>query len=279
MSETVSDTAPTLPDPQPDTTFGIVAGLYVAALVAPSAGALAWSAFDVSLGLAAVVALGVGTAVLSVTTLVTTRVDGLAVLLGATTWRWALAAVPGVLTVAGLLVRPDLSPLSGTLLLSGVGCTASGSILGLLSHTRYTAAMVDNDAIDAEWHARRSPTYRKRVGALAVGLVVAGFGAFGVSIFLEQYRLRFAGQIMIPMAAGLAGAFKPTHYRTSTAGLETKSHANRTLVPWETFTGYRVTDEAIVVHRRYRLLSVSFDREDVDTESVVAALDRYLDAR
>ncbi|MUV90235.1 hypothetical protein GJ629_10320 [Halapricum sp. CBA1109] len=276
MAELSHESTGPLPAPRPDTPFGLLVGLYGATILGLAAAAAVSAA---GIGTAYPVGLGVGFLAVVLGTAGATRVPGLAVRLGATRLRWGLVAAPALFVPAAfalnLSVRWTVFAFA-----AAVGGTVWGAFLAVASHTRYTRAVVDEATVDGEWRARQGPTQRRNALLAAAGLTIAGMVAFLAGLFTENWAVQSVGQVLIPAGAGFVGYARSSRYRASSAGLERRFPVARNLLPWADCTGYAVTDEAILIHRRRPWWpAVTIDREDVDTESVVAALDRYLDGR
>jgi hypothetical protein len=272
--DTAQPSRSSLPGQRPDVRFGLAVGSYVAALFAVPMTAVAWPASGWPSVPTSLTLLGSAIAICAVVTLAATRVGGLAVRLGATPWRWGLAAVP-LFVLGGVVLSRD-GALSGRLQVAVVttaGLIAFGYLVAMMSRTRYTAAVVDGATVIAEWEARPAPTHRRLQAYGSASLVVLGLAAF----FFESELIQALGQMLIASAFGIFGMRSTDRYRASAAGLEAYGLAGRSLVPWEDCTGYTVTDGAIVVHRRRPFSSIGFDREDVDADAVVDVLSSHLD--
>lgn len=293
MADIAQDRRSLPPDAKPDRRFGLAVGLYVTALIAPSVAAVAWVLLEWSTGRVFLTLLSSTAIVLAVTMLVTTRVSRFAVRLGTTAWRWGLVVVPGGFLVGTMVVDPTFfidSQLSVSLFpvdspgvlahsvphlavfITAIGGLTVGFLVAVMSRTRYTAAVAGGKTVDGEWKARPTPNRRRQILLSAVTLVTVGTAAFvfGVQAF------HAAGQMMIAASGGVLAMRTSKRYRVSAAGLELYGPKFRTLIPWENCTSYTVTDEAIVVHRRWPRPSVGFDRHDIDSDTVVEALAPYL---
>lgn len=265
---------------RPDGQYAFVAGLYVAALLAPAA-VLALSRV---VGDAAVLYVGFLAAVTALTAAAgwaVSRTRGLAVGLGRRDAVWFLAVLPfawfgGVFGAAAAGLEPPgvAAPLA-------VVGTAGGLLLGLLlvamSRTRHADAVLADAPERAAWEARWPRQWRR--GATAVTVVAfaasaAGFVAtvaFGVDRAWMLYYLLF---VAIP----LTSATNPRTFRVTDAGLVIEHPFQRQLRPWTAFATYDVTDDALLVRPAawWRPAHRSA-REDVDDlDAVVAALDEAL---
>lgn len=266
-------------DPSDDS-YAIAAGLYTAVVLAPV----------VVLGLAgvtsnaAVLYLGFLGAVAGIATVAgwgVSRSHGLAVRLGGTTAVWLLAVVPfawviGVFGAATIGRKP--STIAALLAVIGTG---GGAVLGFIlvgmSRTRHTAAVLAEAEEFAQWEARW-PQRRRRLAA--GGMAIAGVAGVGGLAARFVFGIEWAGYLyyLIFLWTPFAGVGNGRTFRVTTDGLVVERPLQQRLKPWSAFTGYTLTDDALVVHPAawWRPASRS-DRADIeDVDSVVAPLDRIL---
>jgi len=156
---TRTGTAVDLPTAEPpDAPYAIVAGLYVAALLAPAV-VLALSAFVTDAGLLYISVLATGTVLTVLAGWGVSRTAGIAVSLGRHTATRLLAVLPfawggGIVALTAIWGNPPgIAVLLATL--GAIGGMFLGLILTGMSRNRYAAAAVLTDAEEiAQWEAR-----------------------------------------------------------------------------------------------------------------------------
>lgn len=275
---------PPLQSPEPpDTFFAFVAGLYAATLLSPVA--------VIGLGLwvsshAGVLYFGMLGAITLITSGVTwgvRRWRGLPERLGATLLAWGLALVPvlvagfHVVVVAHVDARgADAGSLVGFLfglfgMLVGIG-------LVTMSRNRYTAAIVDEDAVECEWKAGWPEPQRQRMQYVSIAAMLLLVGAMAVEGLWNVEWLYNVAQLLVLPAILLGNIGQQRTYRVTSAGLERRYPASRYVYGWDEFENFAVTDEVIVVHwRSWWRPAVRCARADLDDEdAVVDALDAHL---
>ncbi|MFC4358039.1 hypothetical protein ACFO0N_08780 [Halobium salinum] len=269
---------------RPDAPYALVAGLYVAALLAPTAvGAVSTV---VAGGAARYVAL------LLAATCVTTgagwyvsRVPGLAVALGRRDATWLLAVVPlpwqvgafVALAAAGVDV-PTAVALLG--LFAGAAASLLGVALVAMSRTRHADAVLDGVDDLARWEARWPPRWR-RVGKVTA--VVGGLAAIlGLAArFVLGWEWAGSLYVFLLLSTPFAGMTNARTFRATGAGLAVEQPLQRTLRPWSAFESYTLTDEALVVRTAEPWRPAHrCDRTDVeDVDAVGTALGCHLPRR
>ncbi|WP_227131297.1 hypothetical protein [Halorubellus salinus] len=179
----------------------------------------------------------------------------------------------GVVTVA--------SPSEAIVASSLVGATTAvlGGVVVLVANLQLWKASVQAAAAPyAKWSARRPPTQRRRtkyaVGGLAVLAVGAGAVVFVVGAELDATWVT----IVAPWPALLASVDTERTVEVRDAGVLVDS----SLVAWDDYECFELTDEALVLHRASRYVDRAhrFDRDDVDDlDETVRALERFLARR
>jgi len=102
--------------------------------------------------------------------------------------------------------------------------------------------------------------------------------AFVAGLLADVDWLRVAGQILFPAVIGTVSWSEERTYTVSTAGLEQRNPVARRLFRWDTFEGYTRTDDALVLHRPWRV-DTRFALADLDDpDAVDAAIGQYLPA-
>jgi uncharacterized membrane protein YidH (DUF202 family) len=259
----------------PDVSFRAGVGVYLGAVAAGLAlvvGVLA----DASTGLLVAAFPNVLTVVTVAGAILAGRVTGLAERVGRTRWRryalglpaLAFATVPVALALspAGASSRLVLACIVGAVL---SGLTAVG--VAAMARNRYVDAVtLDDPAATLPW---RNSRY---VLQSALGLAMVVLGALQLRyawsdnpiwVFWMAY-----GAFMLVQAAGrhLDAGWLPEDLSGTTqgelriheAGIVRKRPFARTLVPWDAVTGVRLTDDELVVERRW--FDLRCDREALD---------------
>lgn len=181
----------------------------------------------------------------------------------------------GVLASLVTASTPDDGVVS-TLLAGAIAATVGGVVVLAANLPLWKAGVRSSTTVYASWSARRPPTQRRRTkraaGALAVVVLAASVGAFflGVALDLTWWT------VFAPLTAVFASVENERTVEVGDAGVLVDS----TLVAWDDYESFAVTDDALVLHRASRYVDRAdrFDRADVeDFEAAVAALDRFLE--
>jgi hypothetical protein len=268
---------------RPDGLYVLVAGLYVAAFLAPA----------LVLGLsrvvtdAAVLYVGFLVAVAGVTAVasgIVSRMSGLAVSLGRHDAVWLLAVLPFCWfgSVFGA-VAVGLEPPNLAVPLAVIG-TAGGMLLGIIlvamSRTRYANAAIADTVDLAEWEARWPRRWRRVAGGISlVAFTASTLGIVSAFVFNSEwgwwlYNLLFVGVVLM-------NVLNPRTFRVTDAGLVIEHPLQRQFRPWSTYTSYELTDEALVLQPvEWWRPAHRCDRTDIDDiDAAVTALDSYLAQR
>jgi len=267
---------------RPDAQYALVAGLYVAALLAPVA-VLALSRSTSDGGMLYIGFLAAVTLFTSLAGWGVSRIPGLAVSLGERDTTWLLVVVPfawfvGVFgAVASGFDPPGVAaPLA---VVSSAGGMLAGLILVAMSRNRHAAAAVDGVPELAAWEARWPRWWRHAsLGIAGLTLVawviglVAEYG-FGVD---EAGALYFLMLVWIPLAGT-----NPRTFRVTETGLVVEYPLQHRFRPWSAYDGYELTDDALVVHHSaWWRPAHRCDRADVeDIGAATGALDTVLAPR
>ncbi|MEY7851247.1 hypothetical protein AB7C87_18845 [Natrarchaeobius sp. A-rgal3] len=281
---------------QLDERFGLVAGLYVAALISPALVLIVVQRLEVASWPVALGSLGTVGAVLTVAvTRIVSRQGELVAWFDSARVAVLVPAV-GVLPLGLYFFHfflfvafavTDLQADSAANLvgfigfLSGIVATSLGSYLVLMARTRLANATVDDADISVEWSTGWPQRARLKlvVGTLAVVCLLAGLAVWQIG--WRAVTTVLPG-VIVPVFVVRSMVTERT-YRATSAGLEQHREgrwfAPRRLIPWSRFDGFSVTNDAIVLHRALPFVDVRCRRYLIDDEAVVAALEDHLDRR
>lgn len=246
---------------RPDASYALITGLCAAALFAPAV-VLALSRLVADAAVLYISFLAAVTGVTAVAGRTVSRVSGLTVTLGRHDTVWLLVALPfcwlgGASGAAAVGVEPPAI----TAPLAVVG-TAGGMLLGLvlvsMSRTRYADAVLEERTDRAEWEARWPRRWRRVAG----GVAASAFAASTIGISLTP-------------------VMNSRTFRLTDAGLVIERPLQRQFRPWSAFTGYELTDDALVVRpAAWWRPAHRCDRGDIDDiDAAVAALEEQFSGR
>lgn len=277
-----------------DILIGAIAGLYVAALISPPILLIVAERFPTS-----TVLLTLGLVGLLLTTAVTWSVTRWRTLPSWTASTWLAWLLPGIAAVSIVLYHDlffryvvgsvtDLEA-SGAALIGfiGYGLAVAASCLGVtlvyLARNHLASGVVSENDVHVEWTAGPPKRRSFKIRIAAVMIVVA---LFGVSWFLQPVYLTF-GAIYVGLLFVIGiGLLRVDHtYRVTAMGfVRTRNrwlHTTQRLFSWETFDGFSVTDDAIVLHRPLPYVDVRWSRADIvgKEPAIVEALEEHLDRR
>lgn len=282
---------------QVDRRFGVVAGLYVATLVAPALSFVTVRTLSVESELLALCLVGATGAALTslVASLVTHRSRVVAWF--ESSWVAVLVPAVGLLPLvlyafsAFLYLAFLVSPLQSETAVSLVGfigfwsglvASCLGSALVVMARTRVATATIEDGDVDIEWSAGWPRQQRLVLGFATVLVCVAVAGL--VFWYVPQATFVVLSTFAV-LAITVRSVTVTWSYRVTPAGIErrrvTPVTTVRHLVPWTRFDGFSVTDSALVLHRPRPHLDVRCARWDIeldtDESDVFAALGEYLD--
>jgi hypothetical protein len=269
-------TAETAAEPAGDPLFALVVGLYVALL------AIAPAVFAVARLVSGDPAVLYGTTLATVTVgtgvgwWATERFGSPPGRLGATRTRWVPGLVGLGYAFTGLLSL-DWAGVVGVLaMFSGMGAMALGSVFGVMARTRYTDARLADSERHCVFTAGWPDAARNRLLALVLPLLAVGVAGFASVYVAPEFWPLTLAQLLFPVGIGLFMQSEPREYAVTAEGLEQRLPVARRLLPWERYTGYTRTADALVVHRS-RWFDGRFALADLDDpDAVEAALARYL---
>ncbi|WP_134670743.1 hypothetical protein [Halorussus marinus] len=276
-----------VPADEPDSFFGFVVGLYVAALLAPVATVGVAVTATTEAGVLFFTFLGVGTAGVAVGWRAAGR-EAVAVRLGSTRWAW-LAPVAGLAYGGGVLAATGVEgPASGIAvglaLLGAVGGLVGGTGLVLAAHNRHAKAVLAGSERRVRF-STTGPERDRRLAKWAVGaLMLGGTVGFAASIVAGFESLRWLFHLMIAGGAGLSGAVAERTYVVADAGVRVGTPVHKRVRPWSRFESYSLTDDELRVRRAgwspWGLRDLRLDPEEIDDVAAVrAVLDAHLPRR
>ncbi|MFB6165639.1 MAG: hypothetical protein ABEJ31_10815 [Haloarculaceae archaeon] len=253
--------------------FPVWLGLYAAVLSL----AVTW----VAVGGFTAISLGVAVVVWIVATVLADAVDGLAVAISRRRVHLLLLFAP-LLVLPGFLVESWLGPppsflpwpaLGLALLVPGLGVFVTADNQRVEEVTRGDRPRLAWVAAPGDRFARR---WKRVFLALGIAFVVGPFAL----LLLSDWDV--IGTTAI--GGGLLGQYhylgRKQEYAAYDAGLviEPRGSLRAVIVPWHRFTGYRVTDEELIVVRRLPGTSLHCALADLeDPDAVTSALDAHLD--
>lgn len=185
-----------------------------------------------------------------------------------------VALLLGVLAYLVVVSTPNERVVS-SLLAGAITATVGGLVALVANVPLWKARLQESSTVYASWSARQPPTQRRRttvaVGSLAVVAVGGGAVAFAVGVAVETTWWA----VLAPLPALLATVDNDRTVELRDAGVLVDS----SLVAWDDYDAFELTDEALVLHRASRVVDRAhrFDRDDVeDLEGAVRALERFL---
>lgn len=268
----------TASDRQSDPLFGLVVGLYAALLLVPVAVLAVERLFSGDPGVLYGAVLLALTLVTAVGWSATGRWRDSLVHLGGSVLRW-LPAVLGGAVAAGWITTLHSSGAAGAVgFFFGLAAMGTGFALAVMLRTRHTDAVVGATATEREFSAGWPRRARRRARRLTGAAAAVTGVAFVAGLLADIGWLTVAGQILFPAVIGTVSWSEGRTYTVSPVGLEQRNPGARRLFRWDTFDGYSRTDDALVLHRPWRV-DTRFALADLeDPDAVEAAVARYLPA-
>lgn len=278
--------------------FGVLAGSYVAALIAPVLTLFVVEYFDLRSWILALGILGaVGTALGAVVVRLVTDTGTNAKWLNTGWLAWLLPLVGFVplfayywsvfevfiYLYAGLEAEIAASVVGAAGFILGIVACWLGEFMVRTARNRVASFAVANEDIAVEWTAPW-PLAHKIKAQIGVGLTclaVVGLVAITYSLQSLPYTLPAVVVFILVTKSALADRV----YRLTPSGLEHRRESSivdsRQFIPWSRIDGFTVTDSAIILHRPWLRPSIRFSLRDIQftEEDVVAALDEHLDRR
>lgn len=278
--------------------FGVLAGSYVAALIAPVLTLFAVEYFDLRSWILALGILGaVGVALGSVVVLLVTDKGKIAGWLNAGWLPWLLPLVGFVpifayyFSVIEVFAYLYLGPVAGTTA-SVVGAT--GFVLGIAAcwlgefmirtaRNQVASFAVESEDVAIEWTAAwpRPHKIKAQIGVVLPCLAVAGL----VAIWYSMQTIVYTLPAVVTFVLVTKSAFADRVYRVTPSGLEHlrkgRMFDSRQFIPWSQIDGFTVTDRSIILYRPSLHPSIRFSRRDfrLNEEEVIDALEEHLNRR
>jgi len=268
----------TLPERTGDPLFGVLAGLYVALLAtAPAVVAVARVGSSDSATLY-VTAIGTLAVVTGAGWWVVDARNGLAPRLGSTPARWGPAILGVGYAIGGFVALGSAGVVALLAFFFGAFAMVLGGVLGVMARSRHTAALVATADVDCEIEAGWPSAARKRLAVLALPFLLVGAVGLLSIYFRPENWLLSLGQLLLPVGISIFLQSEPRPYVVTAAGLEQRLPVARRLFRWDSFDGYTRTDDALVLHRSWRV-DTRFALADLeDPDAVEATIGRYLSA-
>jgi len=265
-------------DQSDDPLFPLFAGLYVALLVtAPVMYAVSELGVTESgplygaMLVTVTVVTGAGWWVVAAREWVATR-------LGATAGRWVPGIVGVATALAGLASLGQAGVASAVAFFFGAGAMVLGGVLGVMARTRHTAAVLDGADRHCEFRAGWPEAARNRMVVVVVPLMIGGIAGFAWIYLGTHSWLVTVAQALLPVGVTLLMCTEQREYTVTDVGLEHRMPVARQVFRWAAFTGYSRTDDALVLHRPWRL-DIRLALDDLgDPDAVEAAVAEYLRA-
>lgn len=286
---------------QVDLRFSLVAGSYLAALVAPTVVFVAVNRLQLRDTRLVVALLGLATiGTTAVVVWQVTRSGAVIVWLGDGHLRWLVPFV-GLVPVVGYVfpmieffghIATGIEAETATALVGftgfvlGVVASCLGDILVHMARNRLADAAVNDNDVILKWTA--GWTRADRIKAIAGGTILGAIFFVAILLYLGWLEVLFEPMailqlfflfIVLALVTNTMSAKRT--YRVTPAGLERrlqKPRGTRLFTPWSAFDGLTVTDTRVLLHRGPLQPDVRFSRRDlVDEDAVIAALDDHLE--
>ncbi|GGN97534.1 MULTISPECIES: hypothetical protein [Haloarcula] len=259
-----------------DPLFGVVSGAYLALLCVPPVVLVVSRLVTGSPAALYGTALVTFAAVTGAGWLGIARWDGLAVRLGRTAVRWLPAVVPVGYALGGFASLGQTGVVGVLAFFFGLVAMLFGFALGVMARTRYADAVTADATTDCEFTAGWPERARRRLLVVAGSLVTVTAVGFVAGLLTDRFWLQLASQVLFPVGLVLVTGSEERTYTVSEAGLEHRLPVARRLFPWSAFDGYTRTDDALVLHRSWRVDTRIALADLSDPDAVDAAFARYL---
>jgi len=290
--------AASLPVPESlDLRFSVLAGGYVAALIAPVIALFAVEYFDLgswilALGILGAIGVSLG---LALGRLVTDNSE-IARWFNTGWLPWLFPVVgfiplfayyPSVIEFGAYFVGLNTvtadSVIGATGFLLGIAAVWLGELMVRTARNQVASFAIVNEDVAAEWTAAwpRDHKIKAQIVVILPCLAVAGLIAVRYSFQTVAYTL----PAVFVFSLATKSVFADRVYRVTPLGLEHlrrgKIDEYRQFLPWSQIDGFTVTDSAIVLHRPSLRPNIRISRRDLrlNDEEVINALKEHLDQR
>ncbi|MFC6765667.1 hypothetical protein ACFQE6_11910 [Natrinema soli] len=284
-----------VPPDQANTQFAVIAGCYVAALVAPTLTLWAVEYVQIrsrllALGMMGVVAIVVGASTVSVAG----DNEGLLSWLN-TGWLPWLFPVAGILPViayhfslievfATLLVEgasiPVTSLVASIAFVLGIVVAFVGEIALRAARNQIACSATRAEDLTIKWSAKWPRSHKLNI---LVIVVLAGISLLAVlAVTVAPVSVVFTGPFVLILVLVTRMFLSEREFELTPTGL---SHArsgtlytHRQFLPWSEIESFTLSDDAVVLHREGLLPSIRFSRSDIrpDEEEILAALEEHV---
>lgn len=287
-----------VPPGQANTQFAVLAGCYVAALVAPTLTLWAVEYVQIrsrllALGVMGVVAIAVGASTVSVAgdseELLSWLNTGwlpwlfpVAGILPVIAYHFSLLEVFATLFVEGASI-PVTSLVASIAFVLGIVAAFVGEIALRAARNRIACSAARAEDLTITWSAKWPRSHKLNILAI---VVLAGIGLLAVlAVTVAPVSVVFTGPFVLVLVLVTRMFLSEREFELTPAGL---SHArrgtlstHRQFLPWSEIESFTLSDDAVVLHREGLLPSIRFSRSDIrpDEEEILAALEEHVSRR
>lgn len=270
-------TAPA-PDRESDPVFGIASGLYLALVASPFVLAAADRLLPTDLVTLYLVFLG--TVVVSVALCwgVLGRRPDVAVRVGPSRWMWSLPLVGLVLAASAVTGIPESGVFGIAALFFGAFATLLGLVVAGVATSRHAAAVLAANPDAVEWTAGWPEPTKGRIEGLGLAMISVGTLIVFVGFSLDGFALWYPGQALVMLGIVGPAEVRERTFTVTPAGLVVRYPGGFARVRrWSEFEGYSTTEDAVRLHRPWRVDYRCALSELGDVDRVETALRRRLD--
>lgn len=276
--------------------FGVLAGCYVAALIAPVLTLLAVEYLDLHSWILALGVLGaIGTALGAVVVWLVTDRETIATWLngGWLPWLLPLVGFAPLFVYYGSVIEVFFYVYAGTVGHPAAVVGAAGFGLGIAAcwfgeglvrtaRNQVASSAVANEEVAVEW-AAPWPLAHKTKAKVVVALPCLAVA--GLAVWYSMQSIVFTLPAVLTIVFVVQSALADRVYRVTRSGLEHRRDGrlfdHRQFVPWSQIDGFTVTESSIILHRPWLRPNLRLSRRDIqfNEDEVIAALDEHLDRR
>ncbi|RQH00729.1 hypothetical protein [Natrarchaeobius oligotrophus] len=285
-----------------DTSFRVIAGAYVAALITPTLLLSIVEQFRLSNELLVIGVFGaIGTTIAAGVAWQVAHLGKIVILLNRSWMSWLLPLI-GIVPVfvyfsdvirypAYIIVNPEATTVESLIgflgFIFGLATVCLGELLVSMARNRVANAMIDDKAIDIEWKA--GWTWIDQFKLLSGMVVCTSFFVVMIIGYFGWVEATFSRAVIVPVGMLLVvlilianNTSSKRTYRITSDGLEQRgSVQSRLFTPWEDIDGFTVTNRTIVLHRKGLRPNIRFSRRDVrlDEQKIITKLQKYTKQR